>query len=260
MAVFGLGATVASMGSLYGFRGAAREASLGEVPEALAGSRWWIAGSFCERCEAELSMWGRQPLIGWAVGCGGCGARGGAFYPAVELAAGLTAATAMWAGGALERSAGFSVVVVWIGLMSGIGAADRARLFVPAYASVGLFWVGLLLSPFGTMEERAWGSLAVLLVAVVPEWFGRGAVRDGDGGEGASIGDLVLAAVCGAWFGLLGGVVAYAAGILGAGLARGGARWVAVGPGVMFSGSGVFVVMAVVEVMVGEGTLTRWWW
>jgi len=237
------GSVVASVGGLYGYRFACREAGPERCPAQVRARGWWKVPSFCEGCGQALGVLGRQPLVGALWGCRECGRRGPVLYPALEWTGGALGVTAFVVLAERGWVGGWWVILVWVGFAAASAAADRARLIVPLVVSVWLFWGGLLLSPVGTTEDRVWGAFGVWGVALAGYLW----VRRREGRVGFGLGDVALAACCGAWMGFMGGVAAYGLGLVGCGLGGRERNVVPVGPWLGVSGSIVLGTVLVLQ-------------
>jgi leader peptidase (prepilin peptidase)/N-methyltransferase len=196
---------------------------LGVVIERLPAGRPIVrARSRCDRCGAALGVRDLIPLLSWLVRRGRCrcGAiRLRAFYPGIELAALLVAASA-----ALVLSGW----LLWVSLLLGwtllaAAAVDWRHYFLPDILTVPLVPAGLVVAWVidpAKLSAHALGAVAGFLVfAVIAALYRR--LRDR---EGLGLGDAKLLAAGGAWLGwaALPSVVALAA-VLALALALAGA-------------------------------------
>lgn len=165
------------------------------------GNAWAWSRSRCETCRRVLPPQEMLPLVSFAVlrgRCAGCGAAIGWFHPAVECAAVLVAAGAIWA--TPEDAA-----LIWAGC--GLGWTLLALAWIDARAwrlpdalTLPLVLAGLaqaaLLAPEAATDRAlaaAFGYLSFRLLGL--------AYRRLRGREGLGMGDAKLLAAGGAWLG-----------------------------------------------------------
>lgn len=119
------------------------------------GARGFVSASLCERCGSRLgvSAW---PVMGWVVGCRGCGWRGPLAYPLLELAGaagcGFAALQGVWP----------FVLAMMLCVLGGMCAGSDVRCrMVPEMVSLPLAVCCLALSPMAAAEGRIWGLVVL---------------------------------------------------------------------------------------------------
>ena len=167
--------------------------------------------SRCEACETTLTWRDLVPLFSWLISrgrCRHCGARVGAFYPLIELAA---LAVALWAVFALPGNLAWAGAGLGWALLA-LAVIDARHFLLPDVLTLPLIPAGLaatwLLNPAQLPAHLLGAALGFAVFAAIA-W----AYRRLRGREGLGRGDAKLLAAAGAWVGWAGlpGVVVLAA-------------------------------------------------
>ncbi|HRO57841.1 MAG TPA: A24 family peptidase [Burkholderiaceae bacterium] len=160
----------------------------------------FVPRSRCPSCGHQLGALENIPLLSWLLQRGRCKACGTAIparYPAVELAAGLLAALAIWQFGATW--AGLGAVLLGFALLA-LTFIDVDTQLLPDSITLPLLWLGLLFNLWGVfapLSEAVIGAMAGYLSLWSIYWL----IRLATGKEGMGYGDFKLLAALGAWFG-----------------------------------------------------------
>jgi leader peptidase (prepilin peptidase)/N-methyltransferase len=164
-----------------------------------AGRPVLLGRSQCDACGATLGVRDLVPIVSWLARrgrCGHCGARLGAFYPMIELAALAIALSA-----SLVLSGWLLLVSCALGwLLLTLAVIDLRHFLLPDVLTLPLIPAGLalawLLDP-GLLPGNVIGAAAGFVCIAL---FGL-AYRRLRGREGLGLGDAKLLAGAGAWLG-----------------------------------------------------------
>lgn len=166
-------------------------------PPALSLSR---PRSHCPACQRSLRPWELIPAISWLAlrgRCASCGAAIGVQLVLVELLTAALFGLLAW------RFAGQWVVVAWCLFASILVAAafiDWETLLLPDALTLGLLWVGLLVSALGGTVPPA-EAIAGAVGGYALLWLVASGYRQLRHQEGMGQGDFKLLAALGAWLG-----------------------------------------------------------
>jgi len=172
----------------------------GEDPPPAQRFNLLVPRSRCTSCGHQLGALENLPLLSWLLQrgrCKACGAAIPARYPAVELAAGLLSAVAIWRFGATW--AGLGALLLSFTLIA-LTFIDLDTQLLPDSMTMPLLWLGLLFNLWGVyvpLSEAVIGAMAGYLSLWSVYWL----FRLVTGKEGMGYGDFKLLAALGAWFG-----------------------------------------------------------
>jgi prepilin signal peptidase PulO-like enzyme (type II secretory pathway) len=163
--------------------------------------------SRCDACGGRIGPLALIPVVGWLVHRGRCASCGGAVpwkYPAMEALGGTLSA-------AFALKFGFSAETLWAVLL--VPAAmvlawiDWNEQWIPDRIALPLLLAGLAASPFAPGPQM---RIDGLILGVSMMWAAQAVGGRSRGVDAMMGGDVVAAAIAGAWLGL-GAVPAWAA-------------------------------------------------
>jgi leader peptidase (prepilin peptidase)/N-methyltransferase len=157
--------------------------------------------SRCRECGSRIRPWHNVPVFSWLWlrgRCADCGAAISVQYPAVELVAGVLAATCAWHFG---WSPQLLPALALTGGLIALAVIDLRTQLLPDAITLPLLWLGLLLAatlePFAGLQSAVLGAAAGYGVLWIVYWLFKLAT----GKEGMGYGDFKLLAALGAWLG-----------------------------------------------------------
>lgn len=202
--------------------------------------------SFCDACSKPLPPLAWIPVVGWLAKRGRCPCGRTAVdpvYPLAEAAVGLASAFLVLFMGPTPATAAV-LAILWTGVVA--GWIDLTTQQIPEWATLALFWGGLLVSPLEPdLQVRVQGAfLAFVLVGGVFALSGWVLKVDAMSG-----GDVALATAAAAWFGPMPALAMFilaAAAVLAYGIPmrRAGMDWTPYGPALASGAVGAAVLRA----------------
>jgi len=159
-----------------------------------------VPRSRCPSCGHAITALENIPIVSWLVlrgKCSACSTPISVRYPAVEIAAGLTAGYAAWRYGFSLAGLG-AMVFCWV--MIALTFIDLDTQLLPDDLTLLLLWGGLALNlaaTFAPLSSAVIGAIAGYLSLWTVYW----AFKLATGKEGMGFGDFKLLAAIGAWLG-----------------------------------------------------------
>jgi len=159
-----------------------------------------VPRSRCPSCGHAITALENIPIVSWLVlrgKCSACSTPISVRYPAVEIAAGLTAGYAAWRYGFSLAGLG-AMVFCWV--MIALTFIDLDTQLLPDDLTLLLLWGGLALNlaaTFAPLPSAVIGAIAGYLSLWTVYW----AFKLATGKEGMGFGDFKLLAAIGAWLG-----------------------------------------------------------
>ncbi len=172
----------------------------GQTPAPEERYNLFVPRSRCPSCNQGIRARDNIPILSWLIlrgKCSACGARIGARYPIVELAAGAAAAYAAWRYGATLAAVG-AALFCWT--MIALAVIDLDTQLLPDDLTLLLLWAGLafnLGAVFAPLPAAVIGVIAGYLSLWAIYW----AFKLATGKEGMGYGDFKLLGAIGAWLG-----------------------------------------------------------